>query len=57
MSRYDMHLITQTPYECRPRIIGSNTEPQDGELITEYYYNCDECDDEGCEFKSYPYLN
>ena len=48
MSRYDMHLITQTPYECEPKIIGSNTEPQDCELVTEYYYNCDECDDAGC---------
>lgn len=50
MSRYDMTLITQTPHECEPRVIGSNTEPQDGELVTEYYYNCDRCKDKGCLF-------
>lgn len=45
-----MWLITSTPYECRPRVVGVNIEPQDGELVSEYFYNCDECDDEGCEF-------
>lgn len=52
MSRYDMTLITQTPHECKPMVIGTNAEPQDGEMVVEYRYNCDECNDEGCEFYS-----
>ena len=50
---YDTWLMRQAEYyctPCEPKVIGIHQEPSDGEVMTSPIYNCEECDNEECEY-------
>ena len=36
--------------ECKPKVIGAHQEPSDGEVMTEYIYNCENCECKSCKY-------
>ena len=49
---YDNWLINQAEAhtkDCEPCVINSYPEPQDGEIVCSYEYNCHKCGECACE--------
>ena len=36
--------------DCEPTVVGVHQEPQDGEIASEPIFNCEDCDNEECEY-------
>ncbi len=53
MREYDkyLRLLAQRETEgCNPHVIGTHSEPQDGEIYTENIYSCERCNTTDCEY-------
>ena len=53
MTSYDTWLAQQVEdymRVCEPTVVGVHQEPQDGEIASEPIFNCEDCDNDECEY-------
>lgn len=36
--------------DCEPTVVGVHQEPQDGEIASEPIFNCEDCENDECEY-------